>query len=229
MESYGDLGYHSFGRCGALVVDANLVLSQVHGGGALLLLPHPALFFCQEIPCGWQTFDARRRVTAPPSTVLAQAAFCCAYLIFIGSNVHNVWGGVPEWAAIALTAPGLWLLATIRQLKSLAPFSIVADIGNIGGILMVVYLCTREWGSGAQGTEHRHDGCVDAPAGWTDVDGDDCAAWAAGGYCAKFGGSYVGAGGVPPDQACCACGGGAGANSTVGGAPTVAGGETVIK
>ena len=58
-------------------------------------------------------------------------------LIFIGSNVNSVWPEIPTWFAITAVWPGLCLLATIRYLKHLAPFSLVADFGNIGGILMV--------------------------------------------------------------------------------------------
>jgi amino acid permease len=102
IESYGDLGFHAYGRFGAIAVDVALVISQ--------------------------------------------CAFCCAYLIFIGTNLHSVFPSVSDYAAVLLLCPFLAGLATIRYLKQLAPFSLIADVANIGGILLVLYQYSWEPG-----------------------------------------------------------------------------------
>ena len=78
--------------------------------------------------------------------VISQCAFCCAYLIFIGTNLHSVFPSVSDYAAVLLLCPFLAGLATIRYLKQLAPFSLIADVANIGGILLVLYQYSWEPG-----------------------------------------------------------------------------------
>ncbi|GBG31704.1 Amino acid transporter AVT3B [Hondaea fermentalgiana] len=70
--------------------------------------------------------------------ILTQVAFCCAYILFIGENVHSVMPSFSNSTIILLTIPGLSLLALFRHIKHLSPFALVADVANILGMLVVI-------------------------------------------------------------------------------------------
>mmetsp|Transcript_18005 Transcript_18005/g.35447 ORF Transcript_18005/g.35447 Transcript_18005/m.35447 type:complete len:550 (-) Transcript_18005:351-2000(-) len=70
--------------------------------------------------------------------VLTQVAFCCAYVLFIGENMHTVMPEFSNSTIILLTIPGLSLLALYRHIKNLSPFALVADVANIIGMLVVI-------------------------------------------------------------------------------------------
>ncbi len=71
--------------------------------------------------------------------VLAQVSFGCAYLLFIGANVHAVFPlALSPHAVIALCAAPLGALALVRNLHALSRFTVVADMANLTGILVVL-------------------------------------------------------------------------------------------
>lgn len=70
--------------------------------------------------------------------LLTQTAFCCAYLLFIGENAHNVVPAISKNIWILATFPGLAALVLYRHIKNLSPFALVADIANIFGIMVVL-------------------------------------------------------------------------------------------
>jgi len=70
--------------------------------------------------------------------VITQVCFCCAYLLFIGENMHSVLPALNSTEFVLICIPGLSLLVLYRHIKNLSPFALVADIANIIGILVVV-------------------------------------------------------------------------------------------
>jgi hypothetical protein len=53
---------------------------------------------------------------------VSQIGFCCAYLLFIGANLHSYWSFVDTKVALLLMLPCLYLLTLYRQLHRLAWF-----------------------------------------------------------------------------------------------------------
>ncbi|KAK3259329.1 hypothetical protein CYMTET_31666, partial [Cymbomonas tetramitiformis] len=70
--------------------------------------------------------------------ILTQVGFCVGYLVFIGQNMKSM-DFMPESYHIYGGVPILVCLAMIRSLTALAPFSILADVANVLGIIVVVY------------------------------------------------------------------------------------------
>ena len=70
--------------------------------------------------------------------VVSQAGFCIAYVIFITENLYLSFGWSKD-AILVLMLPLLCVLSLIRSLKSLAPFSILADMASLLGIFFVLY------------------------------------------------------------------------------------------
>eukprot|EP01062_Namystynia_karyoxenos_P066948 TRINITY_DN60864_c0_g1_i1.p1 TRINITY_DN60864_c0_g1~~TRINITY_DN60864_c0_g1_i1.p1 ORF type:complete len:471 (+),score=137.86 TRINITY_DN60864_c0_g1_i1:107-1519(+) len=69
------------------------------------------------------------------SLVVTQVGFCIAYIIFISSNLMAVMPDAPGYRAFVwLVVPGQLLLSTLRHLKFLGWFSILADCTNLFGL-----------------------------------------------------------------------------------------------
>ncbi|XP_002964049.2 amino acid transporter ANT1 [Selaginella moellendorffii] len=95
IQTYPDLGYHTFGNLGRQVIEVTLLISQ--------------------------------------------AGCCVAYLIFIGHNLSSVFFPDSKYAlVIAILVPLEILLAWVRSLASLAPFSIFANVCNVLAMAIVI-------------------------------------------------------------------------------------------
>eukprot|EP01064_Diplonema_japonicum_P016476 TRINITY_DN2448_c1_g2_i1.p1 TRINITY_DN2448_c1_g2~~TRINITY_DN2448_c1_g2_i1.p1 ORF type:complete len:419 (+),score=11.79 TRINITY_DN2448_c1_g2_i1:61-1317(+) len=82
------------------------------------------------------------------SLVVTQFGFCTAYLILISNSLYTVLEGSPGVVPfIWLCVPGELMLSTLRHLKYLGKFSIIADITMAFAITTVVYYCRKEIGS----------------------------------------------------------------------------------
>jgi proton-coupled amino acid transporter len=71
--------------------------------------------------------------------VFTQTGFSCAYLIYIGTNMHAMVPQVEEWHAILIALALLVPLCLLRNIKYLTPTSIISEICIIGGMLIVIY------------------------------------------------------------------------------------------
>ncbi|KAK4873507.1 hypothetical protein RN001_015536 [Aquatica leii] len=79
---------------------------------------------------------------------LTQLGFCCVYFIFISTNIkqimdyYNVVYSVHLHMAFALVP--ILLSCVVRNLKFLTPFSILANVLIITGILITLYYCCQK-------------------------------------------------------------------------------------
>ncbi|KAL3762598.1 hypothetical protein ACHAWU_005801 [Discostella pseudostelligera] len=70
--------------------------------------------------------------------VVSQAGFAIAYLIFIAANVQKITSGSTGRATVVFgCVPLLSILIQFRDMKTLSPFSTVADIANLLGLTSV--------------------------------------------------------------------------------------------
>ena len=91
--------------------------------------------------------DVGREVMGPCGEVLvnvclviSQAGFATAYLIFIGANIQKVTNGMASRALIIYACvPLLSLLVQFRNMKTLSPFSLIADVANVLGFSCVLF------------------------------------------------------------------------------------------
>jgi len=80
------------------------------------------------------------------SLLITQAGFCCAYLIFIGTNLHSIIPWIPDYVFIIACIFPLSVMVRIRQLKTLALFSMFANFANLFGIFAVFWRDFSVWG-----------------------------------------------------------------------------------
>eukprot|EP00659_Diplonema_papillatum_P008200 gene8200-12650_t len=79
------------------------------------------------------------------SLVITQFGFCTAYLILISNTLYDVMADSPGiWPYIWLCVPGELMLATLRHLKYLGKFSLVADVTMSFALFTVFSYCYKE-------------------------------------------------------------------------------------
>jgi hypothetical protein len=69
---------------------------------------------------------------------ISQAGFATAYIIFIAANLHSI-TNVPRGIICFVCIPGLALLVQFRDLKSLSPFSLLANTANFCALSAVLF------------------------------------------------------------------------------------------
>ena len=70
---------------------------------------------------------------------ISQAGFATAYIIFIAANLNSIFGDVLSRFTICLACiPGLMGLVQFQELKSLSPFSMVANLANFCALSAVL-------------------------------------------------------------------------------------------
>lgn len=90
--------------------------------------------------------DLGREILGPKGEVLvnvclvvSQAGFAISYLIFIAANIQKITSGSTGRATIVYgCVPLLSILIQFRDMKTLSPFSTVADIANLMGLTSVI-------------------------------------------------------------------------------------------
>ncbi|KAG0603923.1 hypothetical protein M758_10G130800 [Ceratodon purpureus] len=89
---------------------------------------------------GQMAYGATGRMTVDTLICISQIGCCVSYLIFLGQNVSSVVTGVTTRSSdfIFIMIVFQILLATVRSLASLAPFSIFADVCNIAAMALVI-------------------------------------------------------------------------------------------
>lgn len=70
--------------------------------------------------------------------VVSQVGFATAYIIFIAANLHSL-AGIPRGVTCLACVPGLCGLVQARDMKTLAPFSLLADAANVLGLSAVLF------------------------------------------------------------------------------------------
>lgn len=89
---------------------------------------------------GREVLGAWGEIVVNVCLVVSQAGFATAYLIFIGANIHKVTNGMASRAIIIYSCiPLLSLLVQFRNMKTLSPFSLVADVANVLGFACVLF------------------------------------------------------------------------------------------
>lgn len=69
---------------------------------------------------------------------ISQAGFATAYIIFIAANLNSIYNVSRGFVCLACT-PGLSLLVQFRDLKSLSPFSLLANTANFCALSAVLF------------------------------------------------------------------------------------------
>jgi proton-coupled amino acid transporter len=69
---------------------------------------------------------------------VSQAGFATAYLIFIAANLNSIYG-VSRGVVCSACVPGLAMLVQFRDLKSLSPFSLLANAANFCALSAVLF------------------------------------------------------------------------------------------
>jgi proton-coupled amino acid transporter len=90
--------------------------------------------------------DVGRMTMGPAGTIITsmllvftQCGFCCAYLIFIGENMHDMLPGLPNWLYICFALVLLLPICLLRNLKYLAFFSLISEFMLLLGMGIVIY------------------------------------------------------------------------------------------
>merc|ERR1719356_1398602 len=89
---------------------------------------------------GREVLGPRGEVLVNVCLVVSQAGFATAYLIFIAANIHEITEGRAGRALIIYgCVPILSVLVQFRDMKTLSPFSLVADVANLMGLSCVIF------------------------------------------------------------------------------------------
>ena len=71
--------------------------------------------------------------------VISQVGFATAYIIFIAANVHAVFPAISRaWICFGCV-PILSVLVQVQDMKTLSPFSLIADVANLLGLSAVLF------------------------------------------------------------------------------------------
>ncbi|XP_022694513.1 proton-coupled amino acid transporter 1-like isoform X2 [Varroa jacobsoni] len=85
--------------------------------------------------------------------ILTQIGFCCVYFVFVATSVQKVAEGVlhldrgknlPIYAYLAIILPIMILYNYIRSLKTLAIASTVANVLQMGGMVLIFYIIFKD-------------------------------------------------------------------------------------
>ena len=68
---------------------------------------------------------------------ISQAGFATAYIIFIAANLYSV-ARIPRFIVCLFCVPGLSFLVSLKEMKLLAPFSLLANAANFSALLTVL-------------------------------------------------------------------------------------------
>jgi len=72
--------------------------------------------------------------------VISQVGFATAYIIFIAANLHSVFADHLSRTMICFgCVPLLCLLVQVQDMKTLSPFSLIADVANLLGLSAVFF------------------------------------------------------------------------------------------
>lgn len=80
---------------------------------------------------------------------ITQLGFCSVYFVFVASNVkkvldHYISVDIDEHAYMAMAIVPLLLLSWVRNLKHLAPVSLAANVTMVAGVVVTLYLCSKD-------------------------------------------------------------------------------------
>jgi proton-coupled amino acid transporter len=73
--------------------------------------------------------------------VISQIGFSTAYIIFIAANLNNIWGVNRAYICFGCV-PILAMLVQLQDMKHLSPFSLLADVSNLAGLVAVM---VQDW------------------------------------------------------------------------------------
>lgn len=91
--------------------------------------------------------------------VISQIGFATAYIIFISSNVQSMYPDVPSAVICFGCAPILICLVQAKEMATLSPFSLLADVANVAGLSAVLF----------QDFEHYHHDDTIQMANWSQL------------------------------------------------------------
>jgi proton-coupled amino acid transporter len=73
--------------------------------------------------------------------VMSQLGFATAYIIFIAANINNIYDIDRAWICFGCV-PILAVLVQLQDMKHLSPFSLIADVANLAGLIAVM---VQDW------------------------------------------------------------------------------------
>lgn len=93
---------------------------------------------------GFYAFGRAGALTVDSLIVLTQTGFCIAYLIMISESMHEVMEVVSKRVWILGCMPVLVLTSWLRNLKSIAPLSLLAEVATGGALITVLIFDVQE-------------------------------------------------------------------------------------
>ncbi|KAG6546467.1 hypothetical protein Mapa_012016 [Marchantia paleacea] len=136
METYSDLGLFTYGKAGQFAVDLMVVLSQ--GGFCVAYL----IFIGENLATVFSSNGDKVDNSASGWVDLSSASRDDGHIYSIGGILSSIGAAWVGWRGksvyIWIVFPMQVLLASIRSLTRLAPFSIFADVANFSAMAVVM-------------------------------------------------------------------------------------------
>eukprot|EP00537_Pseudo-nitzschia_pungens_P007973 CAMPEP_0172378952 /NCGR_PEP_ID=MMETSP1060-20121228/69685_1 /TAXON_ID=37318 /ORGANISM="Pseudo-nitzschia pungens, Strain cf. cingulata" /LENGTH=516 /DNA_ID=CAMNT_0013106685 /DNA_START=315 /DNA_END=1865 /DNA_ORIENTATION=+ len=138
---------NAFSKSGWLLGSCTLVVVSALNVYAMLCLPRVQARLQAKHPTEQvQSYGDLGRVLLGPRGEqvifvclgISQAGFATAYVIFIAANLHSIYGWSRGMVCVGCV-PGLLGLVQFRELASLAPFSLLANVSNFCALSAVLF------------------------------------------------------------------------------------------
>mmetsp|Transcript_11747 Transcript_11747/g.35810 ORF Transcript_11747/g.35810 Transcript_11747/m.35810 type:complete len:473 (+) Transcript_11747:357-1775(+) len=92
------------------------------------------------------TVGPQAEVVINAALVLTQFGYCTGYLIFLSHTIHDLLhSSLPIWAFVLFPLPVLIVIAQLRSVRSLGPFSTLANISLLIGFVSVAAYISKNF------------------------------------------------------------------------------------
>ena len=137
---------YAFQKAGWLLGSLTLIVVSVLNVYAMLLLPKVKVALLNQ---GYEDINSygdlgrcilgsRGEQFVNLCLGISQAGFATAYIIFIAANLYSI-AKVPRMITCGACVPGLIILCSLRDMKHLAPFSLLANVSTFSALTAVLF------------------------------------------------------------------------------------------